>query len=163
MYRNKLSTISWFCFSLLIIYLLITFRLTLVPYLGDITYERNYNLVPFASIKNYLLHLKNNGLFSNGNFTVSFLNLFGNIGLLAPYGFLLPLSFRRYISFSKTVLSAFCITLFIEVFQFLFLVSRRADIDDVIFNTISAAIGYGIYRLLFAKRAKKLKKEHCYG
>jgi len=156
-YRNK--KINWTCLSILIIYMIIVFSMTLVPYNGEYTYEKNFNLIPFESIKNYYQSIQYNGFFSGGTPSmVAFINLFGNIGLLLPYGFLLPLSFPGRITFKKTVLSAFLMTTFIEMTQFLFLVSRRADIDDVIFNTLSAIIGYILYFIFCHGHYKHYKR-----
>lgn len=155
-YKNK--KINYTCLFILIIYLLIVFSMTLVPYVGEYTYEKHYNLIPFLSIKNYFESIQYHGLFSGGNPSmVAFINLFGNIGLLLPYGFLLPLTFPGRAQFKNTVKSAFLITLVIEIIQYFFLVSRVADIDDVIFNTLSAIIGYILYFILFHKHYKYYK------
>lgn len=156
-YKNK--KVNWFCLSILVIYIIIVFSMTLVPYMGEYTYERHYNIVPLASINSYIESIRYNGFFAGGKPSmVAFINLFGNIGLLLPYGFLLPLAFPGKITFKKTVFTAFLMTTFIEVSQFLFLVSRRADIDDVIFNTLSAVIGYILYFIICHRHYKYYKK-----
>ncbi len=154
--RNK--KVNVFCLLLLIIYMIIVFSMTLVPYVGEYTYEQHYNFIPFLSIKNYYQSLQYTELINGGKLSmIAFMNLFGNIGLLLPYGFLLPLTFPGRITFKRTVKSAFFISLFIETFQFFFLVSRVADIDDLIFNTISAVLGYIVYFIFCHKHYKKYK------
>lgn len=156
---NKGKKIGWVYLFLLIIFLLIIAKLTLTPYYGEITYERQFNLTPFLSITNYYEHFQRYGFFSNGTFTVSFINLLGNLLLFLPYGILLPLSFySKKIKLFATVFSAFVISASIEILQYYFLVSRRADIDDIIFNVISALLGYIIYRIFFRKHYNFYKK-----
>ena len=155
---GKNKKVNWLCFLILSIYLLIVFSMTLVPYIGEYTYEQHYNLVPFLSIKNYWQSLQYTELINGGKLSmIAFINLFGNIGLLLPYGFLLPLSFPGRITFKRTVKSAFFLSLFIEIMQFFFLVSRVDDNDDVKFNTISAVIGYIVYYIICHKHYKKYK------
>ena len=108
-YKNK--KVNWFCLSILVIYMIIVFSMTLVPYMGEYTYERHYNIVPFASINSYIESIRYNGFFAGGKPSmVAFINLFGHIGLVLPYGFLLPLAFPGKITFKKTVFTAFLMT-----------------------------------------------------
>ena len=70
-----------------------------------------------------------------------------NILLFVPFGYLVPSLFPRL---RHVVLLAFCVSLIIEVLQ---LVTRLgyADVDDLINNTIGAAIGTLIYNTLLKK------------
>ena len=146
---------DWKFLILLIAYMGLVAMLTLSPYTGEILYEKHYNLVPFRSIHNYNLYLINHGMFSSfnsfKNSMTAIINLLGNLFLLFPAGLMLPLAFPGSITLKKTVKYAFFTSLTIEVLQFFFLRSRIADVDDVIFNTLSAFIGYAIYRIIFSR------------
>ena len=68
-----------------------------------------------------------------------------NIIMTMPLGFLLPLIWKRYRSLIKVVLTGACFSLAIEFCQ---LFNRRTtDIDDLIMNTIGAALGYALFTL----------------
>ncbi|MDD3278185.1 MAG: VanZ family protein [Lachnospiraceae bacterium] len=79
-------------------------------------------------------------------------DLFGtimNIILFVPLGVLLPMLWKRGTSWWQTVLAGFSFSLLIELLQ---LFNWRAtDVNDLIMNTLGAALGYGIYYLLFKK------------
>ena len=72
-------------------------------------------------------------------------NLFGNILLFLPMGFLYTGSFMR--EWKRTLLFGFCISLLIEIAQLTF---QRGyfEVDDLICNTIGTGIGYLTYRLM---------------
>lgn len=94
------------------------------------------NLVPFAGIKAYL----------NDYHSFAVLNIWGNIFLFLPYGFFLPLIWRKN-SALKTALHGLLFSLLIETWQ-LFL-SRNTDIDDIILNTTGALLGYAAFKLFY--------------
>lgn len=66
-------------------------------------------------------------------------NLFGNVFLFVPLGFLLIIMSRRH-SLLLTTLAGALISLCIEVAQYVFAVGY-SDVDDLLFNTIGAALG----------------------
>ena len=72
------------------------------------------------------------------------INLLGNIVMFMPIGFFLPLLWRT--PFIDTVLSGMLISVIIELIQLL--LPRWTDIDDVILNTLGAAAGFLLYKLL---------------
>ena len=147
--KDFMKRINWKFVFIMLIYMGIVFMLTLSPYTGEILYEKHYNLVPFRSIRNYNLYLKNHVfIHSVKNSLVAIVNLLGNLFLLLPFGFILPLCFPGKVTLGKTVKYAFLISFAIEALQFFFLRSRIADIDDIIFNTLSALIGYILYRII---------------
>jgi len=69
------------------------------------------------------------------------LNIIGNLGLLAPWGILAPLVFTKLNSIKKIALSAFLISFSAETIQFIFSIGIF-DIDDLIFNTVGAVVGF---------------------
>ena len=79
---------------------------------------------------------------------VSFVkNIFGNIILFIPYGFL-GILYPKLNKFQWLFLTFFIIINIIEFSQF-YLKRGFADIDDVILNTSGAIIGYFIYKKFF--------------
>lgn len=91
-------------------------------------------------------------------------NTFGNIILFLPLGILLPWTFDRWRSLGRVIALASCISISIETIQFFsrFIGSPRAvDIDDVLLNTLGAAIGYVVYwclRKLQGQISKRKRK-----
>lgn len=83
-------------------------------------------------------------------------NIIFNILMFLPFGFVLPLLFKKCEKFYITYFLGLCMTISIEVLQ---LISKRGifEIDDIINNTLGCMIGYGVVMifLLFSKRNKK--------
>jgi glycopeptide antibiotics resistance protein len=77
----------------------------------------------------------------------------GNVALFMPLGFLLPTLAPRLDRFWRTVGTGFVVSALIELFQVAFPGVRRADVNDVLMNTLGAAAGYLVYRL--AARARR--------
>jgi glycopeptide antibiotics resistance protein len=96
------------------------------------------NFVPFVTIVPYLLGHK--GLLIAG------INLVGNIVLLIPVGFLLPLVYRG-MTWKKSLAVAAVVPLVIETMQTVLRVGIF-DIDDVILNALGVMIGYWTFRFL---------------
>lgn len=91
-------------------------------YIGD-----HINLIPFSqeiSIKGYIL----------------------NIVLFMPFGFLAPILWKNMRAPISVILYGFAFSLLIEISQILS--SRGTDIDDIILNTLGAAVGLFFYHVL---------------
>lgn len=58
-----------------------------------------------------------------------------------PFGFLLPIAFRKINLFWKVIGVGFIVDLFIEVFQYI-TKTGSFDVDDIILNMIGIALGY---------------------
>jgi glycopeptide antibiotics resistance protein len=71
----------------------------------------------------------------------------GNVALFLPLGFLLPLLAPRLDRFWRTVGVGFLLSAAIELSQVASPGVRRADVNDVLMNTLGAAVGYLVYRL----------------
>lgn len=99
----------------------------------------DYNLVPFRTIKFFLS--------DSVSTSAAFFNLAGNILLFVPLGFLLPLVIRSSATFLRTILSTMALSVCFEIYQRTAQIGK-ADIDDVVLNTIGGVIGYGIYSIL---------------
>ncbi|MBO0419148.1 VanZ family protein [Vagococcus fluvialis] len=72
-----------------------------------------------------------------------------NVVMFIPLGFFLPLMWRKYHNGFETIKFGFYLSLFIELSQ-LFTRFRATDINDLITNTIGAAVGWSIY-FVFSK------------
>ncbi|MDO5714172.1 MAG: VanZ family protein [Tissierellia bacterium] len=104
------------------------------------------NLIPFRTIRNY--HNYVSGF-------VAWANLWGNIILFIPYGFGLPLFWRKFRSFKKVLGTLFLSCFVIEFIQFF--VGRSVDIDDVLLNMLGGCIGFFLWYYLYRKNPRILK------
>ena len=73
-----------------------------------------------------------------------FYNLYGNIVWFVPMGVFIPALTKKHLGFFQVVLIGALISTSIETLQFI-LNTGVTDIDDVIFNTLGAAVGYLLY------------------
>ncbi|GFP77182.1 VanZ family protein [Clostridium fungisolvens] len=108
------------------------------------------NYVPFTDIARELSEM------GQHNFSVAFQikllikNVGGNFILLMPMGMLLPLLTSKVHSIKKSFILGFIVSLCIETMQFLenysgLAFGRIVDIDDLILNSLGAAVGYCIF------------------
>ena len=77
----------------------------------------------------------------------------GNVALFLPLGFLLPLLAPRLDRPGRTVAAGFLLSVAIELSQVAFPGVRRADINDVLMNTLGTALGFLAWRLAARLRA----------
>ena len=103
-------------------------------------WEYHYNFIPFTEIRRFILCGKILGMQS------VFFNLIGNILGFMPFGFFLPVMTPRMHHGRRVVLLGMVSSITVELVQ---LVTRTGvcDIDDVILNTLGAALGYGLFCL----------------
>lgn len=95
----------------------------------------NYNLIPFRSINVQIRHITQ---------WWALKNLLGNIIPFIPFGFLLPITYRKFNSGIKFLAIAISSVLLIEFFQ-LFTKIGSFDVDDIILNMIGIVCGYLIF------------------
>lgn len=115
-----------------------------------------YNLIPFREIRRFIVYADLLGPMA----VIS--NLFGNIVIFMPFGFLVPILGRKKRNFWFTSLLSFALSLAVECIQ---LVNRTGcfDVDDIFLNTIGGMLGYLVYALVQRKRdrdadARRLKE-----
>jgi len=72
----------------------------------------------------------------------------GNVALFLPLGFLLPLLAPWFDRWWRTVGAGFALSAAIELSQVAFPGVRRPDVNDVLMNTLGAAIGFLAHRLV---------------
>lgn len=107
--------------------------------------EPKLELIPFADIVTVLQDTDTPGL---GAFT----NIVGNLALLAPLGFLLPLFWSCFSKARHTILFSAGLSLSIELIQLI--AGGVTSVDDLILNTAGAAFGYALAKLLLRVRPR---------
>lgn len=75
-----------------------------------------------------------------------FKNTILNIILFIPSGIMLPLLWKKYNTFRATLIFGFSMSLTVELLQIL--TYRATDINDIIANTLGAALGYFVFRAI---------------
>ena len=153
--NNKPMKINLWIFFILYLVLLITLTL-FDPMWGrngfnafnwtqeglDIYLENSVNLVPFKTIIGYAKKIFTSLLSTS----TIFLNLFGNIVCLMPLALFIPMLFKKIDNTKKFLISILCVTLGIELIQFITF-TGSCDIDDIILNTLGAFIMYKILNI----------------
>lgn len=90
----------------------------------------------------------------------SFMQIFGNILMLSPFGLLLPASERWFRRFRRTLLAGFLVSCSVETMQLL-LQRGMFELDDILHNTLGAAAGYGLYFLAHCLRKAVHPEKRC--
>ena len=87
---------------------------------GNIGNFRSYNLIPFATVRGFFDIAQ-----QHGGVLWAFSNIIGNVLIIAPLGFCVPLLWERLRSFKWTVAVAMIFSLTIELSQYIFLWALR--------------------------------------
>lgn len=136
--KRKVMRIIWW------IYIVLLFLVVVIKFRGSFSELRermnyysmensiNYNLVPFKSIGSQIKHISESW---------ALINLLGNIVPFVPFGFLLPIAYKRINSFVKVFSVGLLSVILIEVFQFITKLGSF-DVDDIMLNSIGIIIGY---------------------
>lgn len=101
--------------------------------------EPRLELIPFMDIVAVLRDTDTPG-------AGAFINIAGNLVLLAPLGFLLPLFWSYFGSARRTILLAAGMSLSIELIQLI--AGGVTSVDDLILNTAGALVGFVLAKLL---------------
>lgn len=104
----------------------------------DARAEYTYNLELFKEIRRFLTYRELLGT------RAVFLNIFGNMIAFVPFGFFLPVIWRRMGHWHRVTLLSFLMSLLVETAQ---LVTRVGsfDVDDLLLNTVGGFAGYVCY------------------
>ncbi len=149
-YRKQTKALCWVLFAAYLAVLI--YFLFFADMLGRTDAAKTYdnNLILFREIRRYWKYRSLIG------FPYVFLNLAGNILVFMPFGFLLPIMSRRLRGFFRIVLSGLALSLVVEFIQ---LVTHTGcfDVDDLLLNTIGAALGFMIFALVWSRRKKRLR------
>ena len=112
-----------------------------------------YNLTPFNEIRRFILYRDQ---VSPGAFI---LNLLGNLMVLFPFGFLIPILRLKKTGVVRIMVYAFLFSFGIELLQLITKVGVF-DVDDILLNVLGAILGYEVYHtLLFLYYYIRMGKE----
>lgn len=139
------KTVILMCISL--VYLFIVLDVTLI----DRTVGKRHTILePFWELSQ---------LFKTKRYTYWFIQISGNMCMLMPFGFVLPVIFRKFDDFKMTVGVCLGFSLFIELTQY---VTGRGwlEFDDIMHNTFGGAIGFIIYKKIDDKIAEYRGREY---
>ena len=153
--KNKFFKIC--CHIFFIIYLVFLIKIVLFKYKGLIsTFEsliagelsgfHSYNIIPFQAILEFVK------LMFGGHFSRGFNNIVGNVFVFVPFGYFIPLLYKKCKNVKIVLLAGFLVSLFFEICQY-FLYLGSADIDDIILNLLGVILGF-----LFFKIVEKIYK-----
>lgn len=136
--RKRIGLISWI---ILIIYVLVVIYFVLFSDRlgradGYSTYR--YNLVLFDEIRRFVKYRENVSTFA------FILNIFGNLMVFFPVGFLIPILRTKKTGVIRIMIYSFLFSLFIESVQ---LVAKVGvfDVDDLFMNTLGGIVGWICY------------------
>jgi glycopeptide antibiotics resistance protein len=151
--RERIKTVLLYgifiCYIYLLIFILFLSRVSLLELFdSQRTLVRSINLIPFDSIREYI-----SGSSENLK-RFAFSNVVGNIAIFIPFGIYFPL-FKNDKKVITNLLYIFIVSLFVEIFQWLFGIGT-SDIDDIILNCLGGWVGILGYKfLLFILRDEK--------
>lgn len=136
-FRKRQNGIHYFWLFCFFVYLLLLYEIVIGIESLSAFYSTRHrpNFLPFIDIiKVYDMGLER-----------MMTQVFLNIILMIPFGFLLPVTFTRFRSFGKTGLTILGVSAVIEIVQYF--IGRSADIDDVIMNFVGGIAGYFCFKL----------------
>lgn len=142
--QGKTLTILWWVYiALLFIFVVVKFKGSFYELSDRInSYSTqgsiNYNLIPFRSMSVQIERITQ---------WWALKNLLGNIIPFIPFGFLLPITYKKFSSAIKVLSTGFVSILLIEIFQF-FTKLGNFDVDDIILNMIGIVCGYLMFWVL---------------
>ncbi len=151
-YKKRTKFLCWILFAIYIAVLI--YFLFFADGLGrtdsSLVQQYSSNLTLFQEIRRFWVYRKQIG------FSYVFLNLAGNILVFMPFGFLLPIMSRKLRGFFRIVLLGLALSLVVESIQ-LATGTGIFDVDDLLLNTIGAALGFMIFAIVNHRRKKKSK------
>ena len=147
--KRKIKCLSVLLFIMYVL-ILVYFLFFSEEYGRVATEERmyRYNLIPFVEIRRFWIYRKQLGVFA------VFTNIFGNVIGFIPYGFILPVIAHKCRRGTFIITSGFALSLLVETVQ-LFARVGCFDVDDLILNTLGAAIGYLLFVVCNYLRRKR--------
>ena len=132
-------------FALYIFFLLYFLIFSEIYGRSGVMQDYHYNITPFQEIERFWKYREQLGL-------MSYINLFGNVLIFVPFGFMEPLTSKKR-SFWATLIDRCLVSLSVEIFQFITKVGRF-DVDDLMLNTTGVALGYVCFLVWNAIRRK---------
>ena len=132
-------------FALYIFFLLYFLIFSEIYGRSGVMQDYHYNITPFQEIERFWKYREQLGL-------MSYINLFGNVLIFVPFGFMEPLTSKKR-SFWATLIDGCLVSLSVEIFQFITKVGRF-DVDDLMLNTTGVALVYVCFLVWNAIRRK---------
>lgn len=142
--QGKTLTILWWVYiALLFVFIVVKFKGSFYELSDRINSHSmqgsiNYNLIPFRSMSIQIEHITQ---------WWALKDLLGNIIPFIPFGFLLPIAYKKFSSAIKVFFTGLASILLIEIFQF-FTKLGSFDIDDIILNMIGIVCGYLMFLVI---------------
>lgn len=109
-----------------------------------------YNLVPFREIRRCFQNFQQVGFF------YVMINIGGNIVAFMPFGWLLPVLYKKKINAGTVFLKTLLLSLTAECIQ-LYTKTGAFDVDDLLLNVLGGLLGFLFFQLFFGKKQKKRK------
>lgn len=139
---NKI--IDWALLIIMVVYSVFFLKIIVFKY-NLFEMERVVNFIPIIGMIDY---------FKTGETYIALKNILGNVAFFIPLGVFLKLKIK---SGKKCILLIGTVTLFIELFQYLF-ACGISDVDDVILNIIGGVIGIVLYQTILSSIDVRLSK-----
>ena len=140
------------CHIIFIIYFILLVKIILFKYrglistfdslfAGELSGFHSFNIIPFQSI------LEFTKLMFSGYFSRGFINIIGNILVFAPFGYFIPLLYKKFQNIITVISAGFFVSVVFEVCQY-FLYLGSFDIDDIILNSLGTISGFLFFKLI---------------
>lgn len=145
--KHIIIKVLFYVYVIIMLWLLLGQRLvalTIYNYSEQI--KNNINLIPFITIERYLTLIKYTPNLYLAKHAI--INLLGNIVMFIPLGIFVPATIKKTRNYLIFILYIIITITLVEVVQ-LFTLLGSCDIDDLIFNTIGASIGYLIFLIIY--------------
>ena len=143
--NNHKKQIRLLCRVLFALYIAgLVYFLFFADMLDRVGIERSYhyNVIPFREIRRFIVYADLLGPVA----VIS--NLFGNIAIFMPFGFLLPhIDLDGLDDITCPLLFSLLLTILIETTQMM-LNLGQADLTDIVANVLGGVLGYVVYWLL---------------
>ena len=141
--------------NIFFIYFLVLIKITICK-MDALQIDLNGN-----KVINYIPLVETIKMFKDDGMRFALYNVIGNIILFMPLGFFIPLLFNKKNKIRYIVAYGAIISTAIEVIQ-LQQTYNITDIDDIIFNTLGAILGYLVFNMFYklmekTKYSRKLK------
>ena len=156
----------WFYGTFLILFILYVFTIVQLTLLDPVLGRNTSLAMNFHNIREYIKETANfkplymiqlywNG-YQNEVITLEqfIMNMGGNVVIMMPMGFFLPILNKKYARFGKFVSIVFVMILMIEIAQ---AITMRGyfDVDDIFLNLVGACIMFIVLKLPFLQRFMK--------
>lgn len=97
-------------------------------------------------------------MLASGNYSYWGVQILGNVFMLVPLGFMLPILSEKFRSIRNIAIAGLVFSLFIEFSQY-YTGRGLFEVDDILHNTLGAVAGYIFYIILTSIIAYKEMQE----